>query len=205
MRKIIVALSLLAVIACKNKEENNSEPSIMEAADGVKNLNKAADALKDYEKKTEELKKLSPVSNAVFKQVLTDRLDDLPRTSYNAGAASSMGMSTAEANYGEVNTKAVKVTLLDGAGETGSAMLAIIHMTLAMDMESIEGTKTEQTEEFNEYRSLTQNNTDPNSYTNSKITFIYKERFQITFEGFKMQLDELKSYAKRLDLSQLDQ
>ncbi|AWG20189.1 hypothetical protein FFWV33_00940 [Flavobacterium faecale] len=204
MKKIVVALSLLAVFACKNKEEQNDEPGIMDAVESVKSMNKGADAIKDYEKITEDLKKLTPVKNDVYKAVLVETLGDLPRTKFSAGNnAAAAGLSTAEATYSNAEGKAVKVTIFDGAGETGSALITILHMTIAMGMESIEGTKTMQTEEIDGNMCSTQNDTNPDSYNNSSINFIYNDRFQITLEGTKIQLEELKSYLAKLDLSHL--
>lgn len=204
MKKVIIALSLLAVFACKNKEEQNEEPGIMDAVEGVRSMNKGADALKEYEKTTEALKKLEPIKSDVYKTVLVENLGDLARTKYSAGNnAAAAGLSTAEATYSNTEGKTVKVTIFDGAGEMGSAMITMLHMTISMGMESIEGTKTKQTEEINGNMCTTENDTNPDSYNSSAINFIYNDRFQVSLEGNKIQLDELKTYLKQLDLSNL--
>ncbi|MEZ7504702.1 hypothetical protein [Flavobacterium sp. Arc2] len=203
MKKLIIALTLLSIIACKDNEVKKEEPSLIEAVQNVNKLNKAADSMKEYEKQTEKLKKIKPVSNEVFKQVLTEELGNLKRSSFNAGNASMAGLSSSDATYGDSNDKNVKISIFDGAGESGSALIAITHMSIAMDTESIEGTKTKKTEVINGVRSITENDTNPDSYKRSSITFIYNDRYQVSLEGNKMPLEELKTYIQKLNFSKL--
>lgn len=174
----------------------------MDAVKSIDNLKDMGDAAKDFEKRTEELKKMKPVSNEILKSVLKEEIGGLKRYDFNAGNASMMNLSTAEANYGDNNAKNVKVSIVDGAGETGSAMLALIHMSLSTSSESIQNTKTEKTEEFEGYKCMTTNDTDPNN-PNASILFIYEDRFQVSISGNKMNLDEVKEFMKSLDLSEL--
>ena len=156
--------------------------------------------MKDNEKKIEALKKLQPISKEIFKEVLVEQLGDLKRSSFSIGGlAEGLGMGLA--SYGE-NEKSVNITIMDGAGESGSAMVAATYMLLAMDTETVDKTNTQKTEEIDGVKCLTTNNSDPEQLR-SMITFIYNERFQLTVEGNKMQLDELKKYKKQLDLSKL--
>ena len=203
MKKIVILASLLSVIACKKNEEKNDEPGIMDAVESVQNLNDAAEGLKDYEKRIEELKTMKPVSSEVYKTVLTEEIDGLKRTSYNAGNTAMVGMSSAEATYGDAADKNIKLTILDGAGESGSAIISIMVMGLSVDTESIEGTKTKKSEEINGVKYLTENDTNPENLRSS-ITFIHNERFQVSLEGNKIGLDELKSILKKIDLSKLN-
>ena len=110
MKKLIVALSLLSIIACKNKEnENNSEPSLMESVESVNKLSKAANDLKEYQKQTEKLKTTEPVKNEVYKEVLTETFENLKRINYTAGNAAMVGLSSAEATYGDQAGKNIKI------------------------------------------------------------------------------------------------
>lgn len=204
MKKLIIALLLFSVVACKNKEvEKDSEPGLMESVQKVNKLNKAADSLKEYEKQTEKLKAMKPVSTEVFKEILIEEIGGLIRSSYNAGTASMVGLSSAEAKYDGPNNENVKISILDGAGESGSALIALTHMTIAMDMESIEGTKTKKTEVFDGIRYLTENDSNPDSPISATITYIFNNRFQISLEATKMSLKDLKVFAKNLDLAKL--
>lgn len=203
MKKTIVLLTMLTVLACKKNEEKKEEPGLMDAVENINNLSKAGDALKDFEKKQEELKKMEPVSNEVLKNVLTENLGDLKRTHFSAGDTSMMGLISAEATYGNDSEKNIKLSLFDGAGETGSSILALTVMALSMNRESIDDTKTKKVEVVNGIRCLTEDDTNP-EYINSSITFLHNDRFQIGIEGNKIPLEELKSYLKKIDLSKLD-
>lgn len=202
MKKQIVFLALLSLLSCKKNEEKNDEPGIMDAVEGIQNLEKAGDAMKDFEKKAEELKKMKPISNEIFKQVLTEELGGLKRLRYTAGDATAMGLSSGEAIYGDDNATTIKLSIFDGAGESGSAIIAMSNLSLSMDSESIQGTTTKKTEEINGIKCLTENDTNTES-NRSKITYIYKERFQIDLEGNKINLDDLKSFMSKIDFSKL--
>ncbi|VXB07617.1 conserved hypothetical protein [Flavobacterium sp. 9AF] len=204
MKKTIVLLSMLTVLACKKNEEKKDEPGIMDAVEGVSNLNKAGDALKDFEKQQEKLKAMTPISNDVLKNVLTEELGGLKRAHFNAGDASMMGLATADAKYtNEESGKEVAVSIMDGAGESGSSIISLTVMALSMNVESINDTETKKTETINGIKCLTEDDTNP-EYIKSSITFIYKDRYQVALRGTKINLDELKSYMKNLDLSKLD-
>jgi hypothetical protein len=204
MKKLIIALSLLSIIACKKEAEINSQPGLMETVKNRKNITKAAEALKEYEKQTENLKTLKPLANEVYKQILTEKLGNLKRSSFNVGNASTVGLSTSDATYTDDSGKTIKVSIFDGAGESGSALIAMTHMSLTTDTESIENTTTKKTEEINGIRMLTENDTNPEANKSSSITFIYKDRYQVNLEGTKIQLEELISYMKKLQLSKLE-
>ncbi|MFD2909990.1 hypothetical protein ACFSX9_14745 [Flavobacterium ardleyense] len=204
MKKFISLLCVLAVISCKKDEVTSEEPGLMDTMDEIQNITKAGDAIKGFEKRIEELKKLEPISNDIYKEVFADRLDDLTRTDLSIGATSALGLSSGEAKYKEENSnKSLNLSIFDGAGEYGTAMINMTYLSLAMEMESIQNTTTKKTETFNGIKCLTENNTNPNQIR-STITFLYKERFSVTLEGNNMDLDELKSYMKKLDLSKLD-
>ena len=200
MKKIILLAALISLFACKNEADKTNEPGIMDAVEGINSLSKAGDAIKDNEKKIEALKKLQPISKETFKEILVEQLGDLKRSSFTIGGLVE-GLGTGIASYGE-NDKTVNVTIFDGAGESGSAMVAGTYMLLAMDTESVDKTNTQKTEEIDGVKCLTTNNSDPEQLR-SMITFIHNERFQVTVEGNKMQLNELKKYKKQLDLSKL--
>ena len=205
MKITIVLLSMLAMIACKKTEEKTEEPGVMDAVEGFNNISKAGDALKENEKQLEALKTMTPVTNEVLKEVLTEELGGLKRTRFNAGDASMMGLTTADAKYGdEVTGKEIEVSIMDGAGETGSSIISLTIMALSMNVETINDTETKKTETIQGFKCLTEEDENPDNISSS-ITFIYKERFQVALKGDKITLDELKSFLKKLDLSKLEQ
>ena len=204
MKKTIVLLSMLAIIACKKTEEKEA-PSLMDKVEGFNNISKAGDALKENEKQLEALKTMTPVSNEVLKEVLAEQVGKLKRNRFNAGDASMMGLTTADAKYGdEVTGKEIEVSIMDGAGETGSSIISLTIMALSMNVETINDTETKKTETIQGFKCLTEEDENPDNISSS-ITFIYKERFQVALKGNRITLDELKSFLKDLDLSKLEQ
>ena len=201
MKKLIVLSSLVLLLACK-KETENTEPSILDAVEGMSKIKDMGDAVKDFEKRTEELKKMKPVTSEVFKSVLQEEVNGLKRYGFSSGATSMVGTASGTAEYGDANAKNIEVVIMDGAGESGSAILAVMQMSLSISVENIQNTKTEKSEEIQGYKCITTNDTDENNLYAS-IMFIHDERFHITLTGTKMNLDEVKSFMKSLDLSQL--
>ena len=201
MKKIILISSLVVLMACK-KETENTEPGILDAVEGMSKIKDMGDAAKDFEKRTEELKKMKPVTSEVFKSVLQDEVNGLKRYGYSSGGSSMIGVATGEADYGDANAKNIGVTIMDGAGESGSAIIAVMQMSLSISVENIQNTKTEKSEEIQGYKCITTNDTDENN-PYASIMFIHAERFQVTLTGAKMNLDEVKSFMKSLDLSPL--
>lgn len=204
MKNLILMFCMIAIFSCNKNEEKKDESGIMDTVEGIQNLNKATDALKGFEKRIEELKKLKPLSNEVYKNVFPESLDNLKRTNFNAGGATAMGLSSAEATYEvESPNKSLKINIIDGAGESGSAIVNMAYLTMSMDSESIQNTNTKKTETIDGIKCMTENDTDPNN-KHSSITYLYKERYSITMEGNQMELDELKSFIKKIDFSKLD-
>ncbi len=200
MKKVLLLAALISIFACKKEADKTDEPGIMDAVEGINNLSKAGDAIKNNEKKIEALKKLQPISKEIIKEVLVEQLGDLKRSSFTGGGLVE-GLAMGIASYGE-NEKTVSLTIMDGAGEAGSGMISGTYMILAMDTETIDKTSTQKTEEIDGVKCLTNFDSNPEQL-HSLITFIHKDRYLITVEGNKMQLDELKKYLKQLDLSKL--
>jgi hypothetical protein len=200
MKKVILIVALISIFACKKEADKTDEPGIIDAVEGINNLSKVGDAMKDNEKKIEALKKLQPISKEIIKEVLAEQLGDLKRSSFTTGGMAE-GITMGIASYGE-NDKTVSVTIMDGAGEAGSGMISGTYMILAMDTETIDKTSTQKTEEIDGVKCLTSNDSNPDQM-HSLITFIHKDRYLITVEGNKMQLEELKKYLKQIDLSKI--
>jgi len=189
------------MLSCGNskKEEKSSETGGV--IENVSNLSKMASSANKIEETTNKLKKLTPLSNDELKAAVPETLNGLKRKSFTAGGLAVSGMSTIDAEYGD-DTKYVKVGIMDGAGEAGSAIISLMAMTLSMDTESeSNGTKTKTTE-VNGIRSVTED-TKSESSVSSSIKFIYKDRYSISLDGVGYSLQELEAFAKELNLSTL--
>jgi len=201
LRKTMMAGVAFLMLSCGNskKEEKSSETGGV--IENVSNLSKMASSANKIEETTNKLKKLTPLSNDELKAAVPETLNGLKRKSFTAGGLAVSGMSTIDAEYGD-DTKYVKVGIMDGAGEAGSAIISLMAMTLSMDTESeSNGTKTKTTE-VNGIRSVTED-TKSESSVSSSIKFIYKDRYSISLDGVGYSLQELEAFAKELNLSTL--
>lgn len=203
LRKTMIAGLALLMLSCGNekKEDKSTESSGGGVIEGVSNLNKmakSADKMKDI---SEALKKLSPLTNDELKAAVPETLNGLKRKSFSAGGYGMSGMNGIQAEYGD-DVKNVKISILDGAGEAGSAVVSLMAMTLSMDTESeSNGTKT-KTMEIDGHKSITEE-TKSGETVSSSIKFIYKDRYSIGVDGSGYNLQELESYLKAINTSAL--
>ncbi len=203
LRKTMMAGLALLMLSCGNakKEEKSDQSSGGGIVEGVSNLNKmakSADKMKDL---SETLKKLTPLTNDELKAVIPETLNGLKRKSFSAGGYGMAGMSAIQAEYGDDN-KNVKISILDGAGETGSAVVSLMAMTLSMDAESESNGTKSKTTEINGLRAITEDTKSGESISSS-IKYLYKDRYSIGLDGQGYSLSELETYMKALPTSAL--
>lgn len=206
MKRILLACTALFLFSCggnQKKEEKASESSGGGIFENVGNLSKMSGAADKMEELTKKLKGLTPLTNAELKAVVPETLNGLKRKSFSAGGIGVSGLSTIEAEYGvEDNSKTVGVMIMDGAGETGSAVVSLMSMTLSMDTESESEGKVSKTTEINGIRSMTEDSKSEQS-TDSSIKFLYKDRYSVSLDGHGYSLSDLEGFMKALDLSAL--
>lgn len=207
MKRILIAGAALLLFSCSSNEkkeekaaESSSGGGIIENVGNLSKMSGAADKMEELGKK---LKGLTPLTNAELKAVVPETLNGLKRKSFSAGGAAVSGVSTIEAEYGvDDNSKTIKVMIMDGAGETGSAVISLLSMTLSMDTESEADGKVTKTTEINGVRTQTEDSKSEQS-ANSSIKFLYKDRYSVSLDGNGYSLSELESFKKALDLSAL--
>lgn len=206
MKRILIAGAALLLFSCSSnekKEEKAAESGGGGIIENVGNLSKMSGAADKMEELGKKLKGLTPLTNAELKAVVPETLNGLKRKSFSAGGAAVSGVSTIEAEYGaDDNSKTFKVMIMDGAGETGSAVISLLSMTLSMDTESEADGKVTKTTEINGVRTQTEDSKSEQS-ANSSIKFLYKDRYSVSLDGNGYSLSELESFKKALDLSAL--
>lgn len=201
LKRTLIAGVACLLLSCGNEKKEEKNPGISDAISGVSNLNKIAASADQLEEQTSALKKLTPLTNEELKAVVPETLNGLKRTSFTAGALAATGLSSIDASYGD-DSKYVKVSIMDGAGESGSAIVSLVAMSLKMDTESeSNGTKTKTTE-VNGIRSITEDTKSDNS-VRSSVKFLVKDRYAVSLDGEGYSLSELESFVKELDLSKL--
>lgn len=201
LKKTLLAGMAFFMVACGNSNKEEKSTGVGSVVEGVSNLSKMSNAAEKMEEQTNALKKMTPLSNEELKAVVPETLAGLPRKSFSAGALGATGLSSIDATYGD-DSKYVKVGVMDGAGETGSALVSLMAMTLSMDSESeSDGTKTKTTT-VNGIRSVTEE-TKTDQSTRSSIKYLYKNRYSISLDGEGYTLEELGAFMKGLNTSAL--
>lgn len=202
MKKLIIAMSALLLISCSKKEKTEENSGgFSEAVSNVQNLNKLSNSMDDITKNTEALKKLTPLSNEELKPLLPEQLLGLKRTELSVGDNAMMNMSSAESSYNnEDSSKKLNLQIMDGAGETGSAVVSMLMMSLNMDREKITENGFEKSKEVKGMKAMISENKN-GEITNSEIQMIANNRYLVTLKGDGIPAEELEKAVGELNFS----
>ncbi len=190
------------VLFCCSKEESKQEAKsggLSDVVSNVKNYSKINSSVQDVSKNIETLKKMTPLTNEELKALLPEELLGLKRKELSVGDNAMMQLASAEAKYSDGDQKKIKLEIMDGAGETGSAMVSILMMSFNMNKEKITETGYEKTAEINGNKAIIKENSGEN-YVNSSIQMVAKNRY-LTGDG--ISYDDLEKALNQLKLSQL--
>ena len=113
-----------------------------------------------------------------------------------------MNLSTAEAKYADDENRRVKVEIVDGAGETGSAMVSIMMMGLNVNKEKTTEFGFEKSTEINGAKSIVSEYKNGEDI-NSEIQTVLKNRYLVTLKADGFTYEELKSALSTLNNSAL--
>ncbi len=208
---VILGLGLLVASCGNSKSSEGSEDTkekeagISDVVKGVSNLDNLSDGAKKLEDLQAKLKSEKPLSSEELKAFLPESLDGLKRTSYSGGSMYGAEVVSGEATYTVDNQKEIKVNIIDGAGETASAIVGLAQMGFMVDSEKITDTEIEKTGEFEGKRAKTTDSKGVEGSTakSSEISYLEKDRYLITLRGNGYSLDELKGFLTKLNLSAL--
>ena len=194
------------LISCGNnkssKDDNSGSMGISETIGGLRNLNKASDAAKNWEKTQEKLATETPRTNDEIKAMFPETLAGMKRSSFSVGEAQMMGMNSGQATYTDDDGKSVEVSIMDGAGETGSSMVAMYAITLAMETEQQTESGYTKTTKFNGNRATVAENTY-DDWVNSEITTLVSDRYIVSLNGSGLSLNELEKVYNEINLKGL--
>lgn len=205
MKKLIIATAALTLVACSKEEKKQDENSggLSDIVSTAKNYSNINNSMQDVSKNIEALKKMTPLSNDELKALLPELLLGLKRTELSVGENAVMKISSAEAKYkNEENSKRITVEIMDGAGETGSAMVSILMLGLNVEKEKITENGFEKSEVINGMKALVSENKNGDS-VDSKIQMVAKNRYIITLNGDGVSYEELKKALEEINLKDL--
>ena len=193
---LFVAIALASCSGNSSKSESVKEEASKESAESS-TAKSSSSSLNDTEKRIDELKKLPQITNDQMKSFFPEEVMGMKRSSFSVN--SMTGFATGEATYKKDDTTRYKVTLYDCAGEAGSAFYGMRFLT-GWNIEREDDNGYEKTVSFMDTKALEQYSKGSESYT---LNFVTAERFWVALEGDHTGLDNLKSFAKSLDLDKL--
>lgn len=204
MKKLFIATTVLMVVACSKEEKIKEEKSgsLSDLVTTAKDYSKINNSLEEVSKNVEKLKAMTPLTNEQLKSLLPEQLIGLKRTELTVGDNSMLNLSSAEAKFSDKENKEVKLEILDGAGETGSAMVSMLMMGVNMNKEKITETGFERSEDINGGKAIVSEDKNGENIS-SKIQMMIKNRYLLTLSGEGLSYEELKKGLAEINISDL--
>ena len=148
-----------------------------------------------------ELQEIEPLTNEEMKAWLPDEINGMKRTGYKAGQTAYIQIASIEGTYSnEDKSKVFKVSVMDGAGETGASATAGIRMMLSMDMEEEDEYKVKRTVKKGDLKAIEEYRKNNN---NTNIQLMHGKRFYIQANSTNMDIDETWDAVDALNLEDL--
>ncbi len=204
MKKLMIAAAALMLVTCSKEEKVKEEKTggLSDLVSTAKTYGKMGSSMQDVTKNIENLKNIPPLTNDELKAVLPEILLGLKRKELSVGDNAMMNLSTAEAKYADDENRRVKVEIVDGAGETGSAMVSIMMMGLNVNKEKTTEFGFEKSTEINGAKSIVSEYKNGEDI-NSEIQTVLKNRYLVTLKADGFTYEELKSALSTLNNSAL--
>ncbi len=200
--KILIAVACIAVLlSCKKKSEE--EPGILDTIEGFSNLKKIADEAEKIEDITEKLIATPAISKEKLKNILPESLEGFKRTEFIIGNQLLPDITSADATY-KKDDQEIKLSIMDGAGETASALINLVRLQLAADFERNDDYGYEKTITLQGEKAIEKVEKDSYSNTeNSELVMIINDRFLVSLKGENISINKLKNSFTQLDLAEL--
>ena len=198
-RIIITTLSIFFLISCgKNKEKE--EPGLLDVIEGVSDLNQIAKEAEKIEEENDQLIAATPISNENMKKNLPETILGYPRTKFSVGNQFMPDVSMGEAEYESENGAFISLSIIDGAGETGSAMVTLARLGFARDFEEQTDRGYRKSTTIKGYKAVEEVEKDPyDNRETSKIDLMVGNRFLISLEG-DATIKQLREAVGEVDL-----
>ncbi|WP_103068095.1 hypothetical protein [Aquimarina sediminis] len=206
MKKVsIVILAVVFLFSCGKDKKEEKEPGLFDIIEDVSDLSKMAEEAEKIEEESQELINATPISNEELKALLPNNLIDYPRKKFSIGNQFMPDMIMAEAEYENEDGKIISFSVIDGAGETGSAMVTLARLGFSRDFEEQSDRGYKKSTTINGYSAIEKiEKNDYDDSEDSKIELLISNRFIITLEGEKTSLKQLKSAVNQLNLKALE-
>ena len=206
MKKVLIIIFSVSVLtSCGRDNNKEKEPGLFDVIEGVSDLNKIAEEAEKIEEEGEKLLNATPISNSDLKSLLPENLSEYDRKKFSIGNQFMADVAMAEAEYENQNGDLISLSIVDGAGETGSAMIALSRLGFATDFEEETDRGYKKSTTIKGYKAVEETEKDDYDDTeNSKIDVIIANRFIVSLEGNHVSLPKLKDIITQIDLKTLE-
>ncbi|MCB0461429.1 MAG: hypothetical protein R2816_07095 [Flavobacteriaceae bacterium] len=197
-KHFITLLTAILCFSCGNEPKKQTNQKTNSVVEKVKTGNNFVKGARDLAAASEALKELTPISTETLKAFFPETIYGMPKT--NSNALDMAGASTAFATYGQNTSKQIKLRILDGAGEKGSAATGVYR--------AIKYDKTNK-EAYGDYikikeydNTIVKEHFDKNQkrYT---LEFFYNDRFAVNLQVTGYQQEDVWKIFKEFKLNQL--
>ena len=169
---VIVIIALVSCIACKKETRDQ----IKKAKQEVSNATKIISNAKEIQEESAKLKEVTPLTNEELKAWLPEKVADLARTGFKVGKTGYINVSSIEGTFKAEDGRELKVEIMDGAGEVGSALMAGMGAASTMEVEEEDERKHLQTITKNGVKAR---QTYYKKRDDTELQFIYADRFMV--------------------------
>ncbi|WP_109301085.1 hypothetical protein [Aquimarina sp. AU474] len=207
MKKTIITVGMIFLFfSCGKDKQKEEGGGLMDMIEGVSDLNKMAKEAEKIEEENEKLVTTIPISNEALKSMLPESLLGHSRKKFSVGNQFMPDVAMGEAEYEKENGDIISLSIIDGAGETGSAMVTLARLSFARDFEEQSDRGYRKSTTINGYKAVEEVEKDDYSDAeDAKIDLMVANRFLISVEGQNMSVNQLKKAVDELDLKSLEQ
>ena len=186
---LLVLCTVMMFAACGNDNSEAEDKAPETPAEAVRQ------AMKGMSDKDKE-----PVDHRKLRDLLDERVKGFTRSQYSSQTAGAMSftISNAEAEYETDDGRKIDVSLTDTGG-LGSALMSMASWSkIQVDREDSNG--WERTSTFQGNKSYERFD---KSSQKTELAYIVDDRFVVVLSGTQCDMDDLKAFAKSLDLEDL--
>jgi hypothetical protein len=188
---------------------------LKKAKQGVSNVTAIAETAKEAKENINKLKDAKPLTNEELKEWLPESLGGWQRSGFKVGTTGYMHVASIEGTYkigkgevsneidlqdGEVVEKKLTINIIDGAGPSGSMIIAGLGMASKMDMEEETEYKHTQGVTINGIRAQ---QTFHKIKRKTALQFVYENRFGVMVNGVNLDPNETWAMLENLDFEDL--
>lgn len=201
-RKIII-LGFICLISCESETVDQLKAvktQVKNSSSVLGNLSNIEENAKNTEKQMEELKKLTPFSNDDFKAWMPEEIAGMKRVDYSF--QSMMGSQGKLKFADESGDNTFEINIIDGAGETGAAIVTSQNMLTGIygNFETENETKREQITERNGVKAL---ETYYKNDHRSEVKTMVNDRFMVQAKADNRTPEEVHELIQDLNIHQL--